>query len=63
MVRQISRSRGLYTAKVAKAAGTPSGFSTWVEVAQGTLVQSVMFNPYGIWNEHWTRGCCCIKGT
>jgi hypothetical protein len=29
MVRQISQNRGLYTAKVAKAAGTPSGFSTW----------------------------------
>jgi hypothetical protein len=29
MVRQISRNRGLYTAKMAKAIDTPSGFSTW----------------------------------
>lgn len=29
MVRQISRSCGLYTAKVAKATDTPAGSSTW----------------------------------
>jgi hypothetical protein len=29
MVRQISRSRDFYTAKVAKATDTPSGSSTW----------------------------------
>jgi hypothetical protein len=29
MVRQINQSRGLYTAKMAKATGTPSGFSIW----------------------------------
>ena len=29
MVRQRNQSRGLYTAKVTKATGTPPGFSTW----------------------------------
>jgi len=37
MVSQTRRSCGLYTAKVVKATDTPSGSSTWGEVAQGTL--------------------------
>ena len=35
MVRQISQSRGLYTAKVVKATDTPPGFSTWEQKSPG----------------------------
>ena len=38
MVRPSSRNCGLYTAKIAKAAETLSGFSTWKEIVQETLV-------------------------
>ena len=37
MVSQIRRSCGLYTAKVAKATETPSGFRTGIEVVPETL--------------------------
>ena len=37
MVSQIRQSCGLYTAKMAKATVTPSGSSTWDEIAQETL--------------------------
>lgn len=37
MVRQISRSCDLYTAKLVKATGTPAGLGNQVEVAWSTL--------------------------
>ena len=37
MVRPLSRNRDLYTAKVAKATETPSGFRTGIEVVPETL--------------------------
>jgi hypothetical protein len=40
MVRQISQSRGLYTAKVVKATDTPSGFSTWEQKSPGERFRS-----------------------
>jgi hypothetical protein len=52
MVRQISQSRDLYTAKVVKATDTPSGFSIWEQIAQGTLQKSAMLNPYDNRCEH-----------
>ena len=51
MVRQSSRNRGLYSAKMVKATERPSGFSTWGEIAQGTLQKSAKFNPYDNRNE------------
>jgi hypothetical protein len=40
MVRQISQSRDLYTAKMVKATDTPSGFSTWEHKSPGERFRS-----------------------
>ena len=46
MVRPLSRNRDLYTAKMAKATETPSGFSTWKGNRPGKAYMSARFNPY-----------------
>jgi hypothetical protein len=46
MVRQISQSRDLYTAKMVKATDTPSGFSTWEQKSPRERFRSATLNPY-----------------
>jgi len=51
MVRPLSRNRDLYTAKVAKATETPSGFSTWKGNRPEKADLSARFNLYDIRSE------------
>lgn len=62
MVRQLSRSCDLYTAKTAKATGTPSGFSSWVEIAQQTLFGQLSSIPTANGANSESEGAAAPKG-
>jgi hypothetical protein len=63
MVRQISQSRGLYTAKVVKATDTPSGFSTWEQKSPGErLTYRLCSIPTTIGTNTESEGAAASKG-
>jgi len=63
MVRQKSRSRDLYTAKMAKATETPSGFSTWKQKSSKERLRSRLgSNPTAIGANPEPEGAAASKG-